>query len=93
MFKKEKLEELKKRFNLKSNKELAAYAGISYNTLNTWIQRDSIPIEFMVKIAQVSHIAVDDLINNEIVVDEKKEKILDKIKEIEEKFEELKKLL
>lgn len=35
-----------------TNKELAEALGISYNTLNTWIKRDSIPIEMINEFVQ-----------------------------------------
>jgi len=37
---------------LSTNKQLANYLGISYETLNTWIQRDNIPFRIITKIAQ-----------------------------------------
>ena len=57
------LERIKETFNVKSNKELSDKLGVSYNTLNTWIKRNSVPIDIIDKVVQKRQISFDWILN------------------------------
>jgi len=57
------LERIKETFNIKSNKDLSDKLGVSYNTLNTWIKRNSVPIDIIDKVVQNRQISFDWLLS------------------------------
>lgn len=44
---------------VENNKELAEYLSVSYNTLNTWIKRNSIPIEKITQLVEEKEVSYD----------------------------------
>lgn len=53
----EKLDELKNLWGLRTDEELAEKLDIPKNTINTWVRRKNIPEKWELKIGQMNHIS------------------------------------
>ena len=58
------IDKIKQIANLKSNADLARLLNISYNTLNTWIKRNSIPFNVITCVSQEFNISLNWLFLN-----------------------------
>lgn len=56
---KEALQRLQKVYKVSNNRKLSEAIGVNYNTLSTWIKRESIPYDFFNKLVQEESISFD----------------------------------
>jgi transcriptional regulator with XRE-family HTH domain len=58
---------IKKVLNLKTNIDLANVTGIPINTISRWMQRNSIPIDFVSDVVEKYNISYDSLLNEKYI--------------------------